>query len=322
MVVFSRALAALQPSLIAFLIVNAQALSGGLVSPISLCNILFVGNLCAAITVVAWFGAGGILDDLRGMPRRTLLGLAMNGCLAALLSSLIFIGLEYTMVTNAVLLGRLGPVIFALAGTVIFGKVISRQEWIGFSFIIAGILLIVLFANNLAINRGDLFIIASAFVYAATSVIGKLMLTTAEIPLRTVVFSRNAVSSIVFFIFASILFGPEHFAEAFSGSLWVVMAIYALIVIVLAQFFWYAALGQLDARVIGRWTSITPVFGVLYAFLLNGERPSGLQLMSFAVIMVGIAITIRRPQPARSRAENLEAVAEIAVRGESAASLS
>ena len=318
LLVLSRALAALKPSLIAFLIANAAVLSGGRATPISLCNVLFVGNLCAALTVLARFGAAPIAADLRAMPRRTLLGLALNGCLATLLSTLIFIGLEFTMVTNAVLLGRLGPVIFALAGAALFGKVISRAEWIGFGFIIAGMLLIVLFTSNLAINIGDLFIIASAFVYAATSLIGKWMLA-GDVPLRTVVFTRNAVSSVIFFLVANVLFGPGHFADAFSGRLWIVMAIYALIVIVLSQFLWYAALGRLDSRVIGRWSSISPLFGVLYAFLLNGERPTEVQLLSFVVIMVGIAITTLRPATPAITARR--AVEEIAVRGESSASM-
>ncbi|NEQ48317.1 MAG: EamA family transporter [Leptolyngbya sp. SIOISBB] len=121
MLVSSRALQALRPSLIAFLVVNAQTLS-------------------------LW------------------LGMLINGCLAALLSALIFAGLEHTMVTNAVLLGRLGPILFALAGAVIWGKPIIKAEWIGFSFILVGILAIVLVSNNWQINIGDLYIIASAFL--------------------------------------------------------------------------------------------------------------------------------------------------------------
>jgi len=320
LLVISRALAALRPSLIAFLVVNAQVLSGGMETPISFCNVLFVGNLCASLAVVAWFGLPAIIQDLRQMSRRILLGLFINGCLAALLSSLIFIGLEYTMVTNAVLLGRLGSVIYALAGAVIFGKAIQKSEWAGFSLIILGILAIVLITNNFQINRGDLYILGSTLVYAATSVIGKLMLSK-DTPLRTVVFTRNFVSSIIFFLIASIMFGPEHFSEAFAGQLWVVMAIYALIIIVLAQFLWYAALGRLDSRVVGKWTTLAPVFGVIYACVLNGERPSIIQVIAFAVIMAGTWITtLGKQKPALLEAKDM-AAQEMAVSGESTAAV-
>lgn len=319
MLVSSRALQALRPSLIAFLVANAQALSGGMETPISLCNVLFVGNMCAALTVLVWFGAKPIVQDFQQMPRRIVIGLLINGCLAALLSGLIFVGLEHTMVTNAVLLGRLGPILFALAGAVIWGKTISKAEWIGFSFILAGILAIVLISNQFQINQGDLYIIASAFVYAIASIISKFMLSK-DTPLRSVVFARNFVSSVVFLVMATILFGPEHFGEAFAGQLWLVMAIYALILIVVAQFLWYAALGRLDSRVVGRWTSLTPVFAVSYAFVLNGERPSLIQVVSFIVIMIGVWIsTLGKQEQPRPKEEQMTEMQTMAAGDENAA---
>ncbi|MDY6936315.1 MAG: DMT family transporter [Cyanobacteriota bacterium] len=319
MLVVSRALAALRPSLIAFLAVNAQALSGGVAVPISFCNLLFVGNLCAAFTVLAWFGVAPIWNDLRQTPPRLLIGLFVNGCLAALLSSLIFIGLQHTMVTNAVLIARLGPIIYAIAGAILFGKKILKSEWMGFSLIVLGILAIVLISNNFQIDRGDLYIVGSALVYAATAIAGKLMLSK-DTPLRTVVFTRNFVSSVIFFAIASILFGPEHFGDVFAGQLWLIMTIYALVIIVAAQFLWYAALGRLDSRVVGKWTVLSPVFGVIFAFFLNGERPSAIQGVAFAVIMVGLWVTtLGRPKPAQPEDKDM-AVKEIAASGESSAS--
>jgi len=318
MLVVSRALEALRPSLIAFLVVNAERLSGGAETPISFCNVLFVGNLCASLVVLIWFGVKPIVEDLRQVSPKILGGLLINGCLAALLSALIFTGLELTMVTNAVLLARLGPVLYAIAGAILFGKTIQKSEWAGFSLIILGILTIVLISNNFQINRGDLYIITSSFVYVATSVIGKSMLSS-EIPLRTVVFTRNFVSAVIFFTIASLLFGPHHFADVVSGQLWIVMTIYALIIIVAAQFLWYAALGRLDARVVGTWTSFTPLFGVFYAFVLNGERPSPIQIVAFVVIMAGVWITTLGHQPAQKPEDNAMAIDEIAVRGESSA---
>lgn len=301
--VISRALAALRPSLIAFLVTNAMLLSGGTQTPISFCNVLFVGNLCAALTVGTWFGWRPIWQDWQSLDRKIKVGLFFNGCLAALLSSLIFVGLAYTSVTNAVLLGRLGPVIYALVGTLILGRKIQRFEWIGFSLIIAGVLAIVLKTSNFQINRGDLLILLSAVVYAASSTLGKLMLSK-QTNLRTVVFSRNFISSIIFFIIANVVFGPEHFADVLAGQLWIVMVVYALIIIVLAQFLWYAALEQLSSNTVGKWTALSPVFGVTYAFLLNGERPSMAQVLAFLVIMAGITVTGFNRQSSRPMETN------------------
>ncbi|MFG6097860.1 DMT family transporter [Leptolyngbyaceae cyanobacterium CCMR0082] len=289
MLVASRALAASRPSLIAFLVAQAAVLSGGIADAISFCNVLFVGNFCASLVVGFWFGFGNILNDFKALKPMVMAGLILNGCLATLLSGLIFTGLQYTTVTNAVLLGRLGPVLFALVGAMLLGKKIRNLEWLGFSLIVVGVITIALKTSNFQVNQGDLYILLSTVVFAATSLVNRLMIAkTATLPV--VVFSRNFISSILFFFIAIRLFGPDHFGDAFSGQLWILMAIYSLIVIVFAQFLWYASVNNLDSRTIGRLTVLSPIFGVTYAFLLNGERPSSIQVVTLAIVIVGVLI--------------------------------
>ncbi|ELS05558.1 DMT(drug/metabolite transporter) superfamily permease [Xenococcus sp. PCC 7305] len=286
----SRAIAALRPAVIAFLVSQGTQLSGGVATPISFCNVLFVGNLCAAIAVGFWFKFPTIVNDFKILEKKVIFGLFINGCLAALLSALIFLGLESTSVTNAVLLSRFGPVLFALAGAFFLGKKITKLELFGFTLILVGILAITLRESMYQLNRGDVLILASAVVYAITALIGKLILSD-TCSLAVVVFTRNFVSSVIFFIIASALFGPTHFSDVFSGQLWIVMSIYALIIIVFAQLLWYSALGRLDSRTVGSLASLSPVFGVTYAYFLNGERPSEVQISSFFVIMIGLVIS-------------------------------
>ncbi len=285
----SRAIASLRPSLISFLVANRTRLGGNVANPISFCNVLFIGNFCAALSVGFIFGFKGIIRDLLILSPKFQIGLFINGSLSAILSGLIFLGLEYTTVTNAVLLGRLGPVLYAVAGSWVFGRKITKAEWFGFSLIVIGIFTIVFKANMYKINLGDLLIIASSFVYAITSLMDQLMLSK-DLTVRVIVFNRNLVSSLIFFVIASSLFGFSHFMNAFSGKLWIIMLVYALFTIVVEQFLWYSALDKLESSVVSRWTSISPIFGVFYAYLLNGERPNQTQLIAFVVTMVGVFI--------------------------------
>ncbi len=288
--VSSRAIAALRPAVIAFLVSQGAQLSGGAETPISFCNVLFVGNFCAAIAVGLWFNFKTIIDDFKTLDKKVIFGLFLNGCLAALLSALIFLGLEYTSVTNAVLLSRFGPVLFALSGAFLLGKKITKPEFLGFTLILVGIGAITLRESMYQLNRGDIFILASAVIYAITALIGKLMLSE-KCSLAVVVFTRNFISSIIFFIIANMLFGFTHFGDVFSGQLWIVMSIYAFIIIVLAQLLWYASLGKLDSKTVGSLASLSPIFGVTYAYFLNGERPSEVQISAFIVIMIGLFIS-------------------------------
>ncbi|MEM9451177.1 MAG: DMT family transporter [Cyanobacteria bacterium P01_E01_bin.6] len=289
MLIASRALSASRPALIAFLITKGSELSGGVAQPISFCNVLFVGNLCAALVVGAWFGLGKIFKDLTVLKPKVLAGLLINGCLATLLSALIFLGLQYTTVTNAVLLGRLGPVLFALLGAVVLGKPIKRLEWVGFSLITVGVVAIALKTSGFQINLGDFLILMSTIVFAVSALVNKLMVATSA-TVSSVVFSRNLLSSIIFFVIAMKLFGPNHFGDTFSGKLWITMSIYALIVIVFAQYLWYASVNYLDSKTIGQLTVMSPIFGVTYAFLLNGERPSRIQIVTLLIVISGVLI--------------------------------
>ncbi|WP_299414201.1 DMT family transporter [Acaryochloris sp. IP29b_bin.148] len=297
LLVLSRALRSLGTPLIAFLLANAPTLAGQVMNPISFCNVLFLGNLCAALVVLARFGWQPIWQDWQHLPPRVRLGLGINGCLAVVVSALIFLALMDTSVTNTVLLGRLGPVIYALAGSLWFRQRITRAEWIGFSLIAAGVVALALQHNQFQFSRGDGLIIASAFVYAISAMVSKVLLAKSS-SLRVVVFTRNAVAAVVFFAIAIHLFGPAHFIDIFSGQLWLIMLIYALFVIVISQFAWFAALKQLDSRTVARWTVLSPIFGIVYAFILNGERPSQIQGMALIIIMVGVLISnVRKSQP-------------------------
>lgn len=315
MLVASRALSAARPAIIALLITSGSQLSDGIAHPISFCNVLFIGNFSAALLVGFWFGFGKILADFKILKLKVKLGLFLNGVLATLLSTLIFLGLQETTVTNAVLLGRLGPVLFALAGAMVLGKIIRPLEWAGFSLITVGVVAIALKTSNFQPNRGDIFILLSTVVFAVSALINQLMIGRAA-ALHVVVFSRNLLSSIIFFAIALRLFGPNHFGDAFSGQLWIVMSIYSLVAIVCAQFLWYASINHLDSRIIGRLTVLSPIFGVFYAFVINGEVPSSIQLGTLLVVIVGVLIasigSAKRPnQKAEMMAEEAENVASV-----------
>jgi len=315
----SRVLASLRPVLIAFLVMHGAALSQGAETPISFCNVLFVGNLCAALVVLIWFKPAPIWSDLKRLPKRVRWGLVLDGGLAALNSALIYTGLEYTSSTNAILLGRLAPVLYALSGALVFGRLIAKREWLGFSFIIAGILVVALVGANWMVNKGDGLILLSTVVFAASANLGKAVLDQ-DVSLRALVFVRNASSSVIFFFIANIIFGPHHFADAFAGQLWLVMVIYALLIIVISQFLWFDASSKLDSISVGRWSTPAPAIGVLAAALLNRQWPASNQVVGLLVIMVGVVITaFAKTKPAKPKEER-EQMAELAASGADAIS--
>lgn len=289
LLVISRALQALATPIVALLITTAGSLGEKAENAISYCNVLFVGNLCAAAVVLSTFGPRHIGHQLRSLTTKRRFEVLGFGTLSALLSALIFTALETTMVTNAVLLSRVGPVLYVLGSALLLGQSIGWSERLGFGLILLGVVATVFTGSGFEFNTGDLLILASTIVYAAVTMLGKRLLP--DTGLAALVFSRNFFSAIVFFVLANILFGFDHFADAFYGPLWIIMVVYAIVVIVTGQFAWYRAIGTLPPATVARWTAIAPVLAIIYAYFINGERPSETQFAALAFVTVGILVS-------------------------------
>jgi hypothetical protein len=168
------------------------------------------------------------------------------------------------MVTNAVLLARLGPVLFVIGSALLVGQLLSRSEWAGFGLIGLGVLAVVFTDNGFQVNKGDLLILASTVVYAVVTMMSKHLLPLTGLP--ALMFVRNFFSAVIFFVLANVLYGFDHFAEAFYGPLWGIMLVYALVIVVIGQAAWFRGISQLSPASVARWTVMTPALAVGYAY--------------------------------------------------------
>ena len=116
-----------------------------------------------------------------------------------------------------------------------------------------------------------------------------------QISIPAFVFIRNLVGGVVFFCLAMILYGPDHFTHAFSADLWLAMTVYGALVVVLGQMTWFRAVGALSSGVVSAWSTLTPVLGVLFAYLIVHEIPDMSQWVAAFIIIGGLAVTQLRP---------------------------
>lgn len=288
LVIISRGLQALATPIVVLLITTAATLGEEVKDAISFCNVLFIGNLCASVVVLAYFGSKTISQGLKRLRLPVFFEVLGFASLAALLSTLIFNALQTTTVTNAVLVARLGPVLYIIGTAVLLGQLISKWEWVGLGFIALGSLFTILTKTGSFLETGDLLLLASTGIYAITTLLSKRLLP--EIGLPALMFMRNLFSALVFFIIANVLFGPAHFGHAFHGPLWIIMGVYGLIIIVAAQLAWYHAIENLPPANIAKWAFLTPILGVSYAYFLNGERPSIGQIVALGIITIGLVV--------------------------------
>ena len=287
-------LAALATPIVKWLVMHGGKLGISNINAISFCNILFVGNLCSGLVVLVYFGWKDIWRKLRELTAKTGLLLMGNLLIGTVLAPIfLYIALETTMVTNLVLLTRIEAVVYSVLGVLLFKDPISKMTWIGLSFITVGILTLALFQGGGKFTTGDGLGILAGILYAVGSSMGRTILRHTS--LSGFIFSRNLLGGIIFFWLAIYLYGPDHFAEAFSAELWLVMTVYAALVVVLGQITWFRAITSLSSGIVSAWSTLTPILGILFAYLLLHEVPDMSQWTAAAVILAGMAISQIKP---------------------------
>ncbi|MEN1679573.1 MAG: DMT family transporter [Planctomycetota bacterium] len=257
---------------------------------ISYCNVLFVGNLCSALLVALYFRPAKVAPQTLELIKTRPLPLLLNTLFANVLApTLVIYALEETTATTVVLLLQADVMFHALIGRVTRGKSISSRALAGFGLIGAGVVVLSLYASGGMFCWGSIYTLLAAFCRAVGASTAKQTLADQRL-LPAFLILRNLLGAVVFYALAMQMFGPGHFADAFLPGLWELMVVYAAVVIVAGQFSWYHAITRLPSEVVCAMWTLTPVFGLIFAFLLLGERPTPVQWVSVVLILAGLAV--------------------------------
>ena len=261
-------------------------------NPISFCNVLFIGNLCACATLIAIYRRHWTKDNLNALSRSDWFSLL---CLAALTGaispSVIFFALENTTVTNVVLVGRIEPfVLLALSSFFLKDK---AGKWVVVGATISLLGVVVAFVleglnSGLSIGKGELFAAFGAVLAAVGIIVSKIRLKSVPLGIFAVV--RTGIGAVFFFTVATYLFGIGHFQDAFSPFLWQWMIVYGALIVVGGQYFWFTGIKSANTSDVSLASSFTPIAAVGFAFLLLGERPGLPILIGGTFIVAGIAV--------------------------------
>ncbi len=266
-------------------------------NPISFCNVLFVGNLCALAVLVFLYGWQWNLDTLRQIPRRQWQGLIAVAVLSgALAPGLFFQALALTPVNNVLLVGRMEPPLTLVLSFWLLCERFNLWEGLGALTAFVGVVLTVYLqpaatmmpVAGLRLDAGALLAALGAAAAALATIIGKKCLN--NVPLGVFSITRTGLGTIIFCIIALIVFGPNHFSEAFSPFLWEWMLLYGLIIVVCGETFWLRGTRRLPISQISVVSSFTPAIGILAAYLILGEVPIFAQYIGGGVILLGIMI--------------------------------
>ncbi len=286
--------------------IGAQQFIGGQ-NPISLCNVLFVGNLCALLVLVMIHRQLWQPAILRQISRKEWLNLVIVAVLSgALAPGLVFQALALTPVTNVVLIGRLQPPLTLALSIWLLRDRVGRWEIIGALTAFLGVVLTIVLQPSTGhpmsmaslmsmsmsmsqIQLGGLLAVLGAIAVAIANIISKQQL--AQVPTGIFNVVRTGLGTVIFFGVALVLYGPHHFMGAFSPFLWQWMLLYGGVIVVVGQSFWMAGLRSTSVATAAVVGSFTPIAGILAAYLVLGEVPTQAQIIGGSVILLGLVVS-------------------------------
>ncbi|MBD2201079.1 DMT family transporter [Calothrix sp. FACHB-1219] len=278
--------------------IGAQNLIGDR-NPISLCNVLFVGNLCALLITIPIYWRQWKPAKLRQLSRQDWNSLTVVAILSgALVPGLIFQALAIAPVNNIVLIGRLEPPLTLAFSFWLLRERVTKWETSGAIAAFIGVSLTIILQppsqtmmsmGSLHLGLGEILTAIAALAAAISTIIGKKYLS--HVPLGIYSIFRNALGTIIFFCIALGLYGREHFMDVFSPFLWQWMLVYAAVIVVLGQFFWLQGLRNSTVSTASLIGSFTPIVGIIAAFLVLNEAPNMAQYIGGSLILAGIFIS-------------------------------
>jgi len=260
-------------------------------NPISLCNLLFVGNLLALMVMVPLYRTQ--LSSLRSLDRQQWIALVAVAILAgAIAPALFFSALDLTTVNNVTLVSRLEPLLTLVLAALVLRERTGVGEVAGAATACLGVCAtVVLQGSSIMLGSGLLGVACTAVAAVAQAIAGTISHRyLGKVPVGAFSIFRTGLGTVIFFCIAIVLYGSEHFAEAFSPFLWEWMLFYGTLIVVIAQTLWVIGgrLSRAADSVLAE--AFNPLGAVLAAYLILGEVPTFAQAVGGAIILVGIGL--------------------------------
>ncbi len=259
---------------------------------ITLCNLLFLGSLISLIPMVFMFWRDWTWENLKKLGRKDWAILTLSATLSsAVTPALFFVALDYTTVTNVVLIGRIEPPLFLLA-TYFFLKE-QLDPWAmaaGLIALVGAVVIIALKGDGAAFSfgKGEIAAAVATVSFIASTLVSRVGLK--GIPLGIFSIYRTVLGTIIYYFLAIWLYGAMHFQDLFSKIVLQWVWVYAIIVIIVGQFAWNLGLKNARSGDVSLATSFSPLAALVIAMLLLGEDPGAGLVPGGLIILAAIGV--------------------------------
>lgn len=225
--------------------------------------------------------------------------LAILALLALLLwvggNALLFLSLQYTIAINAAVINSVEPIFIMIAAWALFRERITALQVSGIVLSMLGVLVLIARGDpaqllKLEFNVGDIIVTcAYAFWSLYAVLLRKLPRDLDSRAMLLVLVGLGAVFLLPLYLIETALFRAMPVTSSAIGAV-LVMAIFSCAI---AMFMWNYAIATMGPVRAGQYLHLIPVFTVLLAIALLGERLGGYHLVGIALIVSGLFVTAR-----------------------------
>jgi drug/metabolite transporter (DMT)-like permease len=270
-------------------VVARYLLEGDRADPLTLSFLRFaIGS--AALLGLGWRTQAAALRRVRLADAPALAGLALFGMVG--MSGLLFWGQRSTTAINASLIMQVCPILILLGGAALGERIRPRQA-LGIPLSFLGCLMVVEILGPKGVRfdaghlAGDLLVLGSAGCWAVYTLGGKSVVARlGGYAASTLAMACGALEFGVIILMAR---GPLTWPT--DTGAWTAVLYMALLPTAVAFYAWYEAMSRIELALLNVMQYLTPVFTILLAVLLLGERVSWGQGAGIALVLAGVVIT-------------------------------
>lgn len=213
-----------------------------------------------------------------------------------LFNSLVYIALQTTTATNALLINSTVPLLILVFSFFILKTRLTKIQTFGILLSTFGVVFLVLKGDitniiNIEFTKGDMWIISSSISWALYSVLVKFKpkeLNNLEL-FVTVVYVGTILFLIPWYLIQG--YSLEQEIEVLKNN-WHFFTYVAIFPSLLSYYFWHTGIDTIGAEKTGQFTHLMPIFGSILAFIFLGERLESFHMIGAIFIAVGIYLSI------------------------------
>ena len=210
-------------------------------------------------------------------------------------NTLLYVGLQTTTATNALLINSFVPVLILIFSYFILNINVCAKQSIGIFLSTSGVIFLIIKGevaslNLIEINSGDFWVIASSIAWALYSVLVRFKpkgLNDFEY------FAAIVYIGLFWLVLLYISMGYSPATDLMLFEKYYPQFLYvAIFPSVISYYFWHQGIKEIGANKTGQFTHLMPLFGAILAYLFLDERLHAYHFIGASLIAVGIYLSL------------------------------